>query len=90
MDYVDYLLLDTRTKDRLGGTGITHNWDIDAKIVKLSKIPVIIAGGLNPDNVYDAVQKVKPFGVDVNSGVEDKYGKKELNQIKKFVTNAHR
>ena len=83
----DALLLDSRTTDRLGGTGITHDWNISQEIVAKSKIPVILAGGLNEKNVYDAVKKVKPFGVDVNSGVEND-GWKSYEKIFKFVHDS--
>lgn len=83
----DALLLDSRTKDRLGGTGITHDWNISQEIVSQSKIPVILAGGLNENNVYTAVKKVKPFGVDVNSGVE-KDGWKSYEKVFKFVHDS--
>ena len=85
--YVDAILLDSRTNERLGGTGMTHNWNISAKIVQAVKKPVILAGGLTSDNVYEAVIKVKPFGVDVNSGVETKY-KKDFLKVSKFISNA--
>jgi len=83
----DALLLDSRTKDRLGGTGITHDWNISREIVAKSKVPVILAGGLTEKNVYDAVKKVKPFGVDVNSGVEDN-GWKSYEKVLKFVEDS--
>ena len=83
----DALLLDSRTKDRLGGTGITHDWNISKEIVAKSKVPVILAGGLTEKNVYDAVKKVKPFGVDVNSGVEDN-GWKSYEKVLKFVEDS--
>jgi phosphoribosylanthranilate isomerase len=85
--YVDAILLDSRTKDRLGGTGITHDWNISAQIVNEMNKPVILAGGLNEINVYEAVRKVKPFGVDVNSGVEIN-SKKDFNKICKFISEA--
>jgi len=71
--YVDMLLLDSgnpklETKE-LGGTGRTHNWRISREIVNEVDIPVFLAGGLTPDNVAGAIEKVKPFGVDVCSGV---------------------
>ncbi|MBU1700345.1 MAG: phosphoribosylanthranilate isomerase [Candidatus Eisenbacteria bacterium] len=56
---------------QLGGTGLTHDWMISRKIVEISEIPVYLAGGLNPANVAEAIQRVKPFGVDVCSGVRD-------------------
>jgi phosphoribosylanthranilate isomerase len=87
--FVDALLLDSRTKDRLGGTGMTHDWNISAKIVQEVKKPVILAGGLTADNVYDAVKKVKPFGVDVNSGVETG-NRKDFIKVSKFISDANK
>lgn len=83
----DALLLDSRTTDRLGGTGITHDWNISQEIVAKSKVPVILAGGLTDKNVYEAVKKVKPFGVDVNSGVEND-GWKSFEKVFKFVHDS--
>lgn len=85
----DALLLDSRTKERLGGTGIVHDWDISRLVVEKSKIPVILAGGLTQDNVYDAVKKVKPYGVDVNSGVEED-GWKSKEKVEKFINDSIR
>lgn len=82
--YVDALLLDSRTSDRLGGTGLTHDWNISRQIVEQGPVPVILAGGLTPSNVGDAVQSVRPFGVDVNSGVEIA-GKKDPHKCREFV-----
>lgn len=67
--YADALLLDTRTREKLGGTGIPHDWNISATIVANSTIPVILAGGLTPENVREAIRKVRPYGVDVHTGV---------------------
>ncbi len=70
---VDGLLLDsgrTEGPDRqLGGTGQTHDWALDAEIVQKVQVPVFLAGGLTPENVREAITTVKPFGVDVCSGV---------------------
>ena len=85
----DALLLDSRTKERLGGTGMVHDWNISKRIVSESKIPVILAGGLTDQNVYDAVKKTMPFGVDVNSGVEAD-GWKDYAKVREFVSEAHR
>jgi phosphoribosylanthranilate isomerase len=68
--YADALILDTRTREKLGGTGIPHDWNISAKIVANSAIPVILAGGLTPENVAEAIRKVRPYGVDVHTGVK--------------------
>ena len=61
---------DPRPPDLLGGTGIPHDWRISAKIVAGSSIPVILAGGLTPENVYEAIRQVRPYGVDVHTGIK--------------------
>ena len=70
---VDAILLDSgnqsATIKELGGTGKVHNWDISRQIVEQLSIPVFLAGGLNPGNIKQAIQSVKPFGIDVCSGV---------------------
>ncbi len=76
--YSDMILLDTKTKDRIGGTGQTHDWNISVKIANELKIPVILAGGLNPQNIKEAIMKVKPGGIDANSGLEHCDGSKIL------------
>lgn len=85
----DAILLDSRTADRLGGTGRTHDWDISREIVRSTSVPVILAGGLTADNVYAAVRKVRPFGVDVNSGVETDT-RKDPQKMKAFIEAAKR
>lgn len=71
--YVDALLLDSGNPNldikELGGTGRTHNWEISRAIVEQSAKPVFLAGGLNPRNVSKAIEVVRPFGVDVCSGL---------------------
>lgn len=68
--HADAIILDTRTEERLGGTGIPHDWNISARIVANSAVPVILAGGLTPENVREAIRKVRPYGVDVHTGVK--------------------
>jgi phosphoribosylanthranilate isomerase len=84
---VDYFLLDANVPGVAGGTGQTFNWDLAAKAKEFGK-PVFLAGGLNPDNVAQAVKKVGPFGVDVASGVEKSPRKKDLEKMKAFIQNA--
>ncbi len=71
--HVDALLLDSGNPQaavkELGGTGRTHDWSISAAIVAASPLPVYLAGGLSSDNVVEAIKEVRPFGVDVCSGV---------------------
>lgn len=86
--YADAILLDSRTADRLGGTGITHDWSISARIVEAVDKPVILAGGLNPENLVAAMSSVKPYAVDVHSGVK-KNGVRDLERTADFVRTAH-
>jgi phosphoribosylanthranilate isomerase len=87
--HADALVLDSRTADRLGGTGQTHDWSISARIVDaVAPLPVYLAGGLRPENVAEAVARVRPAGVDVNSGVEDANGWKDLERMRAFVDRA--
>ena len=82
----DALLLDSRDADRLGGTGQTHDWTISRRIVDaVAPVPVILAGGLTPDNVATAIATVRPAGVDVNSGVEDSTGAKDPARMRAFI-----
>ncbi|MEA2037589.1 MAG: phosphoribosylanthranilate isomerase [Nanoarchaeota archaeon] len=87
-NYVDFILLDTKVGDKKGGTGKVHNWDISAKIVKSLKKQVFLAGGLNPNNVKEAVEKVKPYAVDTNNGVKLKPGKKDYNKLEEFIVET--
>jgi phosphoribosylanthranilate isomerase len=87
-EFADAVHLDTRTAERLGGTGITHDWTISARIVRKVAKPVILAGGLTPDNVREAIDTVRPFAVDVNSGVEDHDGAKSSVLLRAFVRRA--
>ncbi len=70
---VDAILLDSGTPDgpvrELGGTGRVHDWEVSARIVAELDVPVFLAGGLRPDNVAQAIRQVRPFGVDVCSGL---------------------
>ena len=84
---VDFLLLDTFST-QIGGTGKRHRWDKSREIVEQSTIPVILSGGLTPENVAEAIQAIEPYGVDVASGVESSGGKKSKEKIFKFVRNA--
>jgi len=72
-EYVDAVLLDSGNPNlstkQLGGTGKIHNWELSRQIAVELDIPVFLAGGLNPNNVSDAIEKVRPFGVDICSGV---------------------
>lgn len=71
-----------------GATGKTHDWRISRRLVELSERPVILAGGLDPDNVRRAILEVKPAGVDSHTGVEDHTGRKCRRKAEKFVAEA--
>jgi phosphoribosylanthranilate isomerase len=86
-DYVDFILLDTFS-DRIGGTGRKHSWAKSREIVEQCGIPVILSGGLTPRNVAEAIKEVKPYGVDVASGVESSGGRKSEDMVLEFVRNA--
>ena len=80
-------LLDAYAPDKAGGTGERFNWDLAVEAQRLGR-PVFLAGGLTPDNVAEAVRKVRPYGVDVSSGVEAAPGKKDLGKVKAFIAAA--
>ena len=80
------LLLDSHEAGAPGGTGQTFDWDAIPVLPK----PVVLAGGLTPENVGRAVQQVKPWAVDVSSGVEDAPGVKNADKMSKFITEAKR
>jgi phosphoribosylanthranilate isomerase len=69
------LLFDTYSREKRGGTGKTLDWGMAVR-AKQAQIPIILAGGLNPANIEDSILNVRPFAVDVNSGVEERPGKK--------------
>ncbi|MBN2091245.1 phosphoribosylanthranilate isomerase [candidate division KSB1 bacterium] len=88
-NFIDAILLDSgnpnlETKE-LGGTGRTHNWDISQKIRELVDIPAFLAGGLKPENIKEAIEKVRPFGVDICSGVRTN-GKLDESKLKSFFS----
>jgi phosphoribosylanthranilate isomerase len=74
---------------QLGGTGRTHDWSVSRQIVmRYLEIPIILAGGLNSENVRSAIEYVHPFGVDVNSGTKAPDGFKDARKMEEFIVQA--
>jgi len=90
--HVDAILLDSGRPNaavkELGGTGRTHDWSVSAALVRSVQVPVFLAGGLREENVQDAVQSVRPFGLDLCSGVRTN-GRLDAEKLRRFV-NATR
>lgn len=82
------LVLDTYHPTLAGGTGQTFDWELAAQVVEASPVPVVLAGGLNPENVAEAVQRVRPYAVDVSSGVEHAPGQKDPEKVRLFIERA--
>ncbi len=83
---VSAYLLDTYSSELPGGTGLTFNWDIAVEAKKFG--PVILSGGLTPENIERAVRWVQPYAVDVSSGVEQKKGIKDHDKLRLFIERA--
>lgn len=90
---VDALLFDTaalsKGEMRFGGTGITSDWDIVKELMDSIRgtVPIWLAGGINPDNVAEAIDKINPYGIDLCSGVEATRGKKDAAKLTSLMTN---
>ncbi|MGH7206209.1 MAG: phosphoribosylanthranilate isomerase [Nitrospiraceae bacterium] len=79
-------VLDAFSENAYGGTGLAADWPLAAEVAKAS--PVLLAGGLTPENVQEAIRTVRPYGVDVSSGVEASPGKKDHAKIQAFIQAA--
>jgi phosphoribosylanthranilate isomerase len=88
--FVDAYITDTfdPKTGATGATGKTHDWEVSRRIVESSNRPVILAGGLTPENVRRAILEVKPAGVDAHTGVEDNAGRKSREKVERFVSEA--
>jgi len=82
MDVADYFLFDTKADGLWGGTGKTFNWNILNEIT--DEKPFFLSGGLNPDNVTDAIKTVNPTAVDLSSGLEESPGLKDFDKVERF------
>lgn len=87
---VDAFITDTFDPDTgaSGATGKTHDWSVSRRLVEISPLPVILAGGLDADNVRDAIQAVRPAGVDVHTGIEASDGRKDATLARRFVSEV--
>ena len=92
MQHIDALLVDSRTAAAVGGTGVAFDWDAarqdDFSTTTGARMKFIAAGGLTPENVAEAIATLRPWGVDVVSGVEAAPGRKDPAKVRAFVANA--
>jgi phosphoribosylanthranilate isomerase len=85
----DAFLLDTYSKAAMGGTGKAFDWEIALRAKDFGK-PIILSGGITPENVEEAVRLVRPYAIDVSSGVESEPGKKDHDKIKELIRNVRK
>jgi phosphoribosylanthranilate isomerase len=84
------LLADSFDPETIGGTGKVSNWERAAAMKTAVGKPLLLAGGLTPENVREAIASVTPWGVDVSSGVEKEPGVKDIRKVKQFIERARR
>ncbi len=87
-EVADAILLDSRDEDGAGGTGRTHDWTRAREIRDAVDVPVVLAGGLTPENVAEGIRSVDPYAVDVATGVESSGGIKDHAAVRRFVSRA--
>ncbi|HEX2944640.1 MAG TPA: phosphoribosylanthranilate isomerase [Clostridia bacterium] len=85
----DRLILDTYIANSSGGTGRTFDWGLAEKLKKLTPLPIVLAGGLHPGNVRQAIERISPFAVDTSSGVEGD-GIKDEEKVRNFIEAVRR
>lgn len=84
----DYILLDSYNKDKYGGTGKTIDWQLIKSLTGIRRL--ILSGGLDHENIYDALNMTEPFGVDASSRLETAPGIKDLKRVEKFIAEVRR
>lgn len=91
-DLVDLFITDTfdPSTGASGATGKTHDWNISRRLIEISPKPVILAGGLNPENVREAILFTRPAGVDVHTGIESSKGRKDYLLTRRFIEECRR
>lgn len=82
-DYTDFILLDSYSKNVYGGTGVSFDWNMARNYGQT--VPIILSGGLDAENIKDAVKTAKPFGVDASSKLEIYPGRKDISRVSEFV-----
>lgn len=90
-EWVDMFITDTfnPATGAKGATGLLHDWGISAELVRVSPRPLMLAGGLNPDNVAAAIARIRPAAVDAHTGLEDKAtGRKDPEKVRLFVERS--
>lgn len=86
---VDAVLLDSSAPGKAGGTGVVHDWTVSKRVKQIiHPTPLILAGGLTPDNVGAAIHAVQPYAVDVSTGVEARPGRKDLAKLSAFIRSV--
>ncbi|MGC9224786.1 MAG: phosphoribosylanthranilate isomerase [Terracidiphilus sp.] len=87
---LDALLIDSRTAGAVGGTGLTYDWNAARRLIfdSAGQMKVVAAGGLTPENVAEAIATLRPWGVDVVSGVESAPGRKDAARVQAFIAAA--
>jgi len=89
VEFSDAIMAETPNQFGIGGTGRTHDWELTRRLrSRIHPHPLILAGGLTPSNVKSAIEIVRPYGVDVSTGVEDKPGAKDHRKMKEFIEKA--
>ena len=89
IEFSDAIMAETPNQFGIGGTGRIHDWKLTRRLrSRIHPHPLILAGGLTPSNVKGAIQIVKPYGVDVSTGVEHKPGVKDHRKMKEFIEMA--
>lgn len=92
LPHADAFFIDSRNPetDQVGGTGLTNDWNLAARFVENSPVPVMLAGGLTPENVAEAIRIVRPYGVDANTGLRDRTNPSRIDpdRCRRFVQEA--
>jgi phosphoribosylanthranilate isomerase len=89
-DWVDMFITDTfnPATGAKGATGMVHDWSVSAELVARSPKPLMLAGGLSPDNVADAIEQVRPAAVDAHTALENASGRKDREKVRRFVEES--